>query len=150
MTESGGGSTLDPALDPALDHAMIVQLVEAARAVRANAYCPYSKFKVGAALLAVDGTIYSGANVENASYPVGVCAERSAISVAVSAGARNFIACAVITSAPVPVSPCGMCRQALAEFGNMTIIMAAPHGDWDIQEMSALLPAQFDPALLDS
>ena len=126
----------------------VERLVAAAREVRANAYCPYSNFQVGAALLTADGAVFVGANVENAAYPVGVCAERSAISVAISSGAREFVACAVITSAPVPVSPCGMCRQALAEFGNMTIVMAAPEGDYRITPLSALLPEQFDPALL--
>ena len=131
-----------------MDDAGRSRLVAAAQAVRPRAYCPYSNFQVGAALLDHDGNIYSGVNVENASYPVGVCAERSAISVAVSAGSTRFVACAVVTSAASPVSPCGMCRQALAEFGDMLIIMVGADGSSNESPLSELLPAQFDPTLL--
>ncbi len=88
-------------------------LKAAARAVQENAYAPYSRFKVGAAILA-GGRIFQGCNVENASFPVGICAERSALAAAVSAGATEIQA--VVIVADRPITPCGMCRQALAEF----------------------------------
>ena len=88
-------------------------LKSAAKAVQENAYAPYSRFKVGAAILA-GGRIFQGCNVENASYPVGICAERSALAAAVAAGAPRIEA--VVIVAERPITPCGMCRQALAEF----------------------------------
>lgn len=98
-------------------------LKKAAEAVQQNAYAPYSNFKVGAAILA-DGRIFSGCNVENASYPVGVCAERSALAAAVAAGAPRIEA--VVIVADKPITPCGMCRQALAEFNpEVPIVMVS-------------------------
>src|SRR5204863_348656 len=91
-------------------------LIEAAREIRGRAYAPYSKYRVGAAVLADNGKIYRGANVENASYGLSICAERNAISAAVLDGARYVLACAVITESKPPAAPCGMCRQTLAEF----------------------------------
>jgi cytidine deaminase len=88
-------------------------LKSAATQARENAYAPYSKFKVGAAILA-DGQIFKGCNVENASYPVGICAERAALASAVAAGCQTIQA--VVITAAKPITPCGMCRQALAEF----------------------------------
>jgi cytidine deaminase len=88
-------------------------LKAAAEAVRQNAYAPYSGFKVGAAILA-DGRVFCGCNVENAAYPVGICAERAALAAAVAAGAPRIEA--VVIVADRPITPCGMCRQALAEF----------------------------------
>jgi cytidine deaminase len=93
------------------------QLRAAAQAVASRAYAPYSKFHVGAALLSDDGRIWSGCNVENASYGLSICAERNALFGAVAHGVRRFVACAVITSAKTPVTPCGACRQVLSEFG---------------------------------
>lgn len=131
-----------------------VELLLAARAVRANAHCPYSSFQVGAALLDDQGDIHLGVNVENASYPVGVCAERSAISAAVTAGRKKFVAIAVVTSASIPVAPCGMCRQALAEFGShLVLLLGAPEDtETTFQEkvLSDVLPFQFDPKHLDA
>ena len=129
-----------------MDDAARARLVEAARAVRKNAYCPYSHFAVGAALLDDAGHVHVGVNVENASYPVGVCAERSAISIAVSAGSTRFVALAVVTAASEAVAPCGMCRQALAEFApDLVLLMAPPDGPWIERRLSEVLPFQFQP-----
>ena len=99
-------------------------LVEAAWKVREEAYAPYSKFAVGAALLAADGRIFSGCNVENISYGLTQCAERVAIGAAVAAGVREFLAVAVVADTAVPISPCGACRQVLAEFGIRQVMLA--------------------------
>ena len=81
-----------------------------------KAYCPYSKFPVGAALECADGTIYTGCNIENASYPVGICAERTAMSKAISEGHRDFKRIVIVTNTTGVASPCGMCRQFMLEF----------------------------------
>jgi cytidine deaminase len=134
-----------PALDPAAARA----LLDRAREARRNAYAPYSNFPVGAALLAADGRIFTGVNVENASYGLGNCAERVAVGKAVSEGARQFTAVAVIgPEDDVECSPCGACRQVLFEFGpDMVLVM--PHGDgvrtYAVRE---LLPGAFDAARL--
>lgn len=91
-------------------------LLSAAWQVRENAHAPYSRFSVGAALLAEDGRIFTGCNVENLSFGLTVCAERAAVFAAVAAGARRFRALAVVSDSREPVSPCGACRQVLAEF----------------------------------
>ena len=88
------------------------------------AYAPYSKFQVGAALLAKDGRIFLGCNVENISYGLTNCAERVAIGAAIAAGVREFVAVAVVADTGVPISPCGACRQVLAEFGVPKILLA--------------------------
>jgi len=90
-------------------------LVQSARDAAANAYCPYSRYPVGAAVLTLDGQIYSGCNVENISYSLSMCAERTAIFKAVSNGCRTFVALAVVGGDKRPASPCGACRQVLAE-----------------------------------
>jgi cytidine deaminase len=92
-------------------------LAAAARAASANAHCPYSRFAVGAAVRAADGRVFTGCNVENASFGLTICAERNAIFQAVAAGARDVVAVAVYTPTRRPVSPCGACRQVIAEFG---------------------------------
>lgn len=104
------------------------RLVNAARRARLKAYAPYSKYKVGAAVLAKSGKIYSGCNVENAAYPSGLCAERVAIFKAVSEGEREFVALAVVTSNSG--SPCGACRQVFSEFAQneAVIILASAQG----------------------
>jgi cytidine deaminase len=99
-------------------------LVEAAWNARQTAYAPYSNFAVGAALLAADGRIFGGCNVENLSYGLTNCAERVAIGAAVAAGVREFVAVAVVADTGVPISPCGACRQVLAEFGVPRVILA--------------------------
>jgi len=91
------------------------ELERRAAEVRERAYAPYSKFRVGAALLAADGTIFVGANVENASYGLCLCAERSAVATAVAAGVRDFVAISIVAPGDKPITPCGMCRQVLHE-----------------------------------
>jgi cytidine deaminase len=122
---------------------------------RERAYAPYSRFRVGAALLAVDGTIVIGCNVENASFPAGTCAERVALGAAVAAGLRRFAAIAIASDAPTPTPPCGICRQALAEFGMDLVVLSAggggrrnePAARWTLAE---LLPHPFTPSSLHS
>lgn len=100
------------------------ELLAAAWQVRDAAYAPYSNFAVGAALLAADGRIFVGCNVENISFGLTNCAERVAIGTAVAAGVRDFSAVAVVADTGVPISPCGACRQVLAEFGVPLVILA--------------------------
>ena len=117
------------------------EIIEAARAVREKAYAPYSKFKVGAAILCRDGSIYTGVNVENASYPAGICAERAAIAAAIADGKTKFTAIAVF--AENGVTPCGICRQVLSEFGDMWVICAGPDLQPRSTTLSKLLPDAF-------
>ena len=100
------------------------ELIEAAWKVREMAYAPYSNFHVGAALLAGDGRIFPGCNVENISYGLTNCAERVAMGAAIAAGARSFEKVVVVADTAQPISPCGACRQVLAEFGVKTVILA--------------------------
>ncbi len=100
------------------DDATLHRLVDAARAVRANAYAPYSRFLVGAAVLDEQGRIHAGCNVENAAYPQSWCAETSALAHLVSAGGRRVLAVAVVGEAKDPVTPCGGCRQKIREFAS--------------------------------
>lgn len=120
------------------------QLIEAAQAARMQAYAPYSKFLVGAAVLAEDGTITAGANVENASYGLTICAERVAVGAAVASGTRKLVAVAVATSGGA--SPCGACRQVLAEFGGtMDVVLVDADDPTKVRVMTLdeLLPEQF-------
>lgn len=123
-------------------------LVAAAREVRANAYAPYSRFRVGAAVLA-GGAIYTGVNVENASYPLAVCAERNAVAAAVAAGAGEISAVAVVAGEDEVASPCGGCRQVLNEFGaDVLVIAESPGGVRRTWRLSELLPDAFGPSNL--
>lgn len=124
------------------------ELVARAAEFRSRAYAPYSGFAVGAALLARSGNIYGGVNVENASYPVGICAERAAIAAAVTAGEREFEALAVIADSPAPCVPCGMCRQVLVEFPIARVILANTAGDLRVLTPAELLPHAFGAAAL--
>ena len=122
---------------------VIERLVEAARRAQANAYAPYSSFPVGAAVLAEDGRVFPGCNVENSSFGLTVCAERNAVAAAVVAGARP-IAVAVVANGKA-VAPCGACRQVLAEFAAaMPVILAtSAGGDPQLTSLDALLPGAF-------
>jgi cytidine deaminase len=124
------------------------RLVAAADAARARAYAPYSQFHVGAAVLAGDGTIVTGANIENASYPLSHCAERVAIHKAVSEGHRRLRAIAIVADGDQPAMPCGACRQVMAEFGIPRVIVATPSGRRRVRTLRALLPEPFTPERL--
>lgn len=124
-------------------------LAEAADA-RTRAYAPYSRFRVGAALLTSSGTVYKGCNVENVSYPLTNCAERVALQSAVAAGEQSFAAVAIMTGADVPTPPCGACRQVLAEFGtDMSVVLPGADGP-DVRPLSEYLPFHFGHAELAS
>jgi cytidine deaminase len=119
-------------------------LIACAKEAREHAYAPYSRFQVGAALLGRSGRVYTGCNVENASYPAGTCAERCAVGKAVSEGEREFEAIAVIGDSEGPCTPCGICRQVLYEFSPaMRVIMVNLEGDTLISSASELLPGAF-------
>ncbi|WP_314626411.1 cytidine deaminase [uncultured Selenomonas sp.] len=118
-------------------------LVELAKKARANAYAPYSGFSVGAAVLAADGRVFSGCNIENASYGLTNCAERTAIFSAVAAGARELAALAVVADGELPCSPCGACRQVIAEFAVERIILANLAGKSRVVTKEDLLPFAF-------
>jgi cytidine deaminase len=123
------------------------QLAAAAAAMRQRAYAPYSRFTVGAALLAADGTIYAGCNVENASFGLTICAERNAVVHAVASGSRKFVAIAVATENGV--SPCGACRQVLSEFNpRLPVLMLDAAGHRQELNLSQLLPHAFGPEQL--
>lgn len=119
------------------------ELIEAARKYRENSYSPYSHFKVGAAVLTKDGKVYGGCNIENSSYGLTNCAERTAIFKAVSEGEREFAALAVIADTDGPCSPCGACRQVIADFRIPRIIMANLRGEVKVVTLSELLPFAF-------
>ena len=126
------------------------RLVDAARAAREHAVAPFSKFKVGAALLTKAGSIYGGCNVENASYGLTVCAERVALLKALSEGEREFQMIAVVADTQAPTPPCGPCRQLLWEYcGDIPVVMANLHQISGRHQMKDLLPLPFDARLLD-
>lgn len=120
------------------------KLIKEAERAKKKAYTPYSKFKVGAAVLCADGKIYTGCNIENASFGLTVCAERVAIFKAISEGSTKFEAIAVIGDTEKPCSPCGACRQVMSEFCEDTpLIMANSKGDVKIKKVKELLPEAF-------
>ncbi|MFC0270046.1 cytidine deaminase [Metabacillus herbersteinensis] len=123
------------------------QLIEEAKAAREFAYVPYSKFKVGAALLTKDGKIYRGCNIENAAYSMCNCAERTALFKAYSEGDTKYTAIAVVADTVRPVPPCGACRQVISELcpSDMKIILTNLNGDVKELTMDELLPGAFSP-----
>jgi cytidine deaminase len=124
---------------------MADQLLAAAEAARRQAYCPYSGFAVGAALEADDGRLFAGCNVENASFGVTLCAERAALAAAVAAGARHFRRLVIVADAEPPVTPCGACRQALAEFGLALQVEGIGPAGAQRWTLAQLLPDSFGP-----
>jgi len=142
-TPSSPAATLTPEL---------AELVSSAVAARARAYAPYSQFLVGAAVRASDGRVFTGANVENASYGLSICAERSAVVSAINTGVRELSAIAVCTELSPPAAPCGMCRQTLAEFASdCPVVLCGPHGlsgEVRVMRLRELLPHAFVPATL--
>lgn len=120
------------------------ELLRKALEAREKAYVPYSRFKVGAALLTKGGKVYTGCNVENASYGLTICAERVVLYKAISEGEKEFAALAVIGDTPTPCSPCGACRQVLCEFAKeMPVIMGNLQGDILVKTVDELLPGSF-------
>src|SRR5438132_2014007 len=139
MSERPAVSRAGPRRRPALR-----ELVAAAEKSRAMAHAPYSRLRIGAALLADDGRIFTGSNVENASYGLTVCAERVALWNAVSQGARQFVALAVAGPARRATAPCGACRQVLAEFSpDLAVRYRERGGRWVTRRLRALLPSAF-------
>jgi cytidine deaminase len=131
-----------------LSEQQIDELVAAAVSVRRHAHAPYSHFAVGAAVLDSVGRTHAGCNVENASYGLAVCAERHAVGAAVAAGAEDIVAVAVVTDVSPPASPCGACRQVLAEFGRCPVILANLQGERIVTSVADLLPNAFTSSSL--
>jgi cytidine deaminase len=125
------------------------QLRDRAASAMERAYAPYSNFRVGAALLASDGSVVEGCNIENASFPAGSCAERVAVGTAIARGLRDFVALAVVTEATEPTPPCGVCRQVLMEFApELPVLSATLSGAEARWSVSELLPHAFTPTSL--
>ena len=126
------------------------ELFAAAEAVRARAYAPYSRFAVGAATLADDGRVYAGCNVENAAYPIGNCAEASAIAAMIAGGGRRIRRVYVTGPGAVPVTPCGGCRQRIREFADPDVVVISHGVDGAplAQTLEQLLPHSFGPEYL--
>ena len=129
-----------------------MSLMDKALEVRSKAYAPYSEFKVGSAIRGSSGKIYVGCNVENASYPEGTCAEAGAIAAMVAAGDREIAEVAVVADSDEPVSPCGGCRQRLAEFakGDVPVHMGTLDGVAITMTVAELLPGAFEARHMDS
>ncbi len=126
----------------------VAGLVTAAARARLLAYAPYSRFRVGAAVRTRDGEVYTGANVENASYPLSHCAERVAIHKAVCDGHRHLDTVVVVADGETPAMPCGACRQVMAEFGVRRVIAASPSGRTRVRTLRQLLAEPFLPERL--
>ena len=126
-----------------------MNLVEAATEARKNAHAPYSHFQVGAALEDADGGVFTGCNIENATYGLTVCAERVAVFKAISEGARKFQRIAVVADTDVLTPPCGACRQILWEFcGDMEVTLANLHGKTETLRLKDLFPRPFDASFI--
>lgn len=126
------------------------ELIQKASEAKEMAYVPYSRFRVGAALLTKDGRVFTGCNIENASFGLTNCAERTAVFKAVSEGYKEYKAMAIVTDTEDVTSPCGACRQVLLEFGeDIDVIMANVHGQHKIYKVRDLLPLAFSPAKLE-
>ena len=124
-------------------------LREQATAAMEQAYAPYSGFRVGAALLCADGVVVTGCNVENASFPAGICAERAAVAAGVTHGCREFTALVIVTEAATPTPPCGICRQVLVEFApRLAVLSATRAGEESQWSLTELLPQAFTPTSL--
>ncbi|WP_151718599.1 cytidine deaminase [Gemmobacter serpentinus] len=125
-----------------------MSLLQAATDVRENAYVPYSRFKVGAALRTAGGAVHVGCNVENVAYPEGTCAEAGAIAAMCAAGDREIVEMLVIADSPSPVPPCGGCRQKIAEFAGQDVVVTLCTTDGQSRQMTVaeLLPGQFTQA----
>ena len=119
------------------------ELVALAERVRSNAHAPYSNFRVGAAVRTASGAVFTGCNVENASFGATICAERNAIAAMVAAGERELVAVAVFTEADPPAMPCGLCRQVLLEFGPNASVVAASPSARKVTTLRELLPEPF-------
>ncbi|MGE0101106.1 MAG: cytidine deaminase [Blastocatellales bacterium] len=128
----------------------IEELIKVARSARERAYAPYSGFRVGAAVETADGKVYAGCNVENSSYGLTVCAERTALAKAVSEGERHFVRIVVIAETKIPVPPCGACRQVILELcgKDVEVVLANIDGQRVVTDISSLLPMPFDKSLL--
>ncbi|XP_061689724.1 cytidine deaminase b [Syngnathoides biaculeatus] len=129
----------------------VKKLINHSQEAKKQAYCPYSKFRVGAALLTADNCLFTGCNVENACYNLGICAERNAISKAVSEGCTTFKAIAIASDMSDQfISPCGGCRQFMREFGpNWDVYLSKPDGSYMKMSVNQLLPVSFGPEDLD-
>ena len=127
-----------------IDEATINKLIETARQCQKNAYAPYSNFTVGAAVLGINGVIYQGCNVENASYGLSLCAERNAMFQGVSNGCREFSVLAIAGDSPSYTLPCGACLQVMAEFHVGQVVLTKPDNTFKIVSLHELLPFVFD------
>ena len=128
-----------------------MSLLDAAKAVRQNAHAPYSNFKVGAALRSQSGKVFTGCNVENVAYPEGTCAEAGAIAAMVAEGEIKFSEITIVADSPKPITPCGGCRQKLAEFGSGDVLVTMVNMDGKTMQktLSELLPGAFNVNHMD-
>ncbi len=137
-----------PGIDALVNETALGKLIAEARQARARAYAPYSNYRVGSAILTAKGAVYTGCNVENASYGACICAERSAISQMVAAGDSKPVACAVITGGKSPGTPCGICRQVLVEFTrDMPVVLVCETDTGDVRRdttLAELMPDVFE------
>ncbi len=125
------------------------KLIEAAQKAKEYSYSPHSNFRVGAAIITQSGNIYTGCNIENSSFSLTICAERTAIFKAVSDGQRKFAAIAIVTDLKDPIPPCGACRQVLMDMaGDIDVIIAGNKGDNIVYKLSKLLPMPFNGSML--